>query len=79
MLAPNGLAEEVVSCEPVSPPHFPANREKYREFVRIDLFSATRHANCARQLGVSGVNSLRQRTGNFVTPNRDCLRGIREE
>jgi hypothetical protein len=29
------LAEEAVICEPVSAANFPANREKYREFVRF--------------------------------------------
>src|SRR4051794_22160125 len=33
ILAPNGLAEEAVSREPVSGSSFPANRENYREFA----------------------------------------------
>ena len=36
----NGLAEEAVSCEPVSAAGFPANREKYREFLEFREDSA---------------------------------------
>jgi hypothetical protein len=47
------LAEEAVSCEPVSRLHFPANRENYRELAELQPVRANMKRGLPRQIGIA--------------------------
>ena len=59
-------------------PEFPANREKYREYPSNSGFPPDFRPNSVCTFGHLRENSLRTRTGNFLSPNRELIRENRE-
>jgi hypothetical protein len=64
------VAEDAVGCELVSAAQILANREKYREFCRLEALHCDFGAQSASEFNGFQLNSPRNGTGNF----RTCIR-----
>jgi hypothetical protein len=74
--AADSSLEEAVTSELVS--EFPASREFTGNFIDSGLRPRGDRRKNRRRTSTLRVNSLRARTGNFLTPNREFRRAIRE-
>src|SRR5260370_20093365 len=70
--------EERVSCELVSGSQISCYQGKYREFQRFGPRWRVTGGQNGNQISALRANSLRVRTGKFLTPYRELNRAIRE-